>query len=96
VAANRGTAALGGALPTLARNLIATKKPVVFLALGNPYLLRNFPEVAAYVALYSTVPPSEIAAAKALFGEIPIEGRLPVSIPGLAKLGAGIQVPRKN
>ncbi len=92
VAANRGTAALGGALPSLVRNLIATKKPVIFVAMGNPYLLRNFPEVAAYLALYSTVPPSEIAAAKALFGEIPIDGKLPISIPGQAKLGTGIQL----
>lgn len=90
VAANRGTAALGGELPRLIENLIATKKPVVLLALGNPYLLRNFPDVAAYVAMYSTVPPSEIAVAKALFGEIPIGGKLPVSIPGFAGVGDGI------
>ena len=93
VAANRGTAALGGALPHLIQNLIATKKPVVLLALGNPYLLRNFPDVAAYLAMYSTVPPSEIAAAKALFGEIPIGGKLPVSIPGFARVGDGIVLP---
>ena len=92
VAANRGTAALGGELPALIQSLIATKKPVVLIALGNPYLLRNFPDVAAYLAMYSTVPPSEIAAAKALFGAIPINGKLPVSIPGLAKLGDGISM----
>jgi beta-N-acetylhexosaminidase len=90
VAANRGTAALGGELPALIQNLIATKKPVVLLALGNPYLLRNFPDVAAYVAMYSTVPPAEIAAAKALFGAIPVSGKLPVSIPGFASVGDGI------
>lgn len=90
VAANRGTAALGGELPGLIQSLVATKKPVVLIALGNPYLLRNFPDVAAYVAMYSTVAPSEIAAAKALFGAIPIGGKLPVSIPGFAKVGDGI------
>lgn len=93
VAANRGTAAMSGELPTLVQNLIATRKPVIFLALGNPYLLRNFPDVAAYVALYSTVPPSEVSAAKALFGKIKIEGKLPVSIPGYAKAGDGIVLP---
>jgi beta-N-acetylhexosaminidase len=90
VAANRGTAALGGHLPRLIQNLIATKEPVVLIALGNPYLLRNFPDVAAYIAMYSTVPPSEIAAAKAIFGAIPIGGKLPVSIPGFASVGDGI------
>ncbi|HVW10689.1 MAG TPA: hypothetical protein VHC90_19005, partial [Bryobacteraceae bacterium] len=56
----------------------------------NPYLLRNFPEVAAYLATYSTVPPSENAAVKALFGDIEISGKLPVSIPGFANVGDGL------
>ncbi len=90
VAANRGSAAMGGGLPGLVQGLLATKKPVVFVAMGNPYLLRNFPDVAAYIATYSTVPPSEIAAAKAIFGEMPITGRLPVSIPGYANRNDGI------
>jgi beta-N-acetylhexosaminidase len=92
VAAYRGSVALGGGFPQLIENLIATKKPVALIAMGNPYLLRNFPEVAAYMTTYSTVPPSEISAAKALFGEIPINGKLPVSIPGFAQYGDGISV----
>jgi hypothetical protein len=39
--------------------------------------------------------PSEIAAVKALFGEIPISGRTPVSIPGFAQIGDGIQSPAR-
>jgi len=31
--------------------------------------------------------------AKALFGEIAIAGRLPVTIPGIAAYGDGIEVP---
>jgi beta-N-acetylhexosaminidase len=61
------------------------------VALGNPFLIRSFPTVAAYLALYSTVAPSEIAAVKTLFGEIAIRGRLPVSIPEIAQYGEGIQ-----
>jgi beta-N-acetylhexosaminidase len=95
VAANRGNVGMGGGLPALVQNLIATRKPVVFVALGNPYLLRIFPGVAAYMAMYSTVPPSEAAAVRALFGEIAIGGRLPVSIPGFARVGDGIQLPAK-
>lgn len=92
VSPSRGSAALGGNLPGFVESLIATKKPVVFVAMGNPYLLRNFPDVAAYLTTYSTVEPSERAAARALFGEIAISGKLPVSIPGLAKVGDGIGV----
>jgi beta-N-acetylhexosaminidase len=66
---------------------------VTLISLGNPYLWRAFPKVAAYLTTYSTVAPSEIAAIKALYGEIPIRGRLPVTIPELAKYGDGIQLP---
>ncbi len=90
VAAYRGDVALGGGFPQLVQNLLATKKPVVFIALGNPYLLRSFPEVAAYMTTYSTVPPSEVSAVRALFGEIAIGGKLPVTIPGFAQYGDGI------
>jgi beta-N-acetylhexosaminidase len=92
VTASRGSTGLGGELPQAVSALSATGKLVTMIALGSPYLLRNFPEITAYLATFSSVPPSEVAAVKALWGEIPIRGRLPVSIPGLAKLGDGIQV----
>jgi hypothetical protein len=38
------------------------------------------------------VVPSEIAAARAILGEIDITGHLPVTIPGQAALGEGIQL----
>jgi beta-N-acetylhexosaminidase len=92
VASYRGSVALAGNYSKLLDALLGAGPPVVFVALGNPYLLRSFPGVSAYLATYSTVPPSEIAAARAVFGEIPIQGRLPVSIPGQAKCGDGIQL----
>jgi beta-N-acetylhexosaminidase len=92
VSAYRGSVGLAGELPHAVETLIASGQPVALVALGNPYLLRNFPGVAAYLATFSNVPPSEIAAVEALFGEIDIRGHLPVSIPGLANYGEGIQV----
>jgi len=92
VSAYRGNVALAGVFPALLNRILGNGKPVILVALGSPYLLRSFPAVSAYLATYSTVPPSETAAVKALFGEIAIEGRLPVSIPGLAKYGDGIQL----
>jgi beta-N-acetylhexosaminidase len=66
---------------------------MLLISMGNPYLLRNYPDVPGYIATYSTVPPSEIAVVKAIFGEIPIQGKLPVTIPNLAKIGDGILMP---
>jgi len=95
-AAYRGNLALGGELPRVLETLAASGKPVVLVSLGSPYLMRSFPAVGAYLATYSTVPPSEVAAVRALFGEIAIRGRLPVSIPGLAQVGDGIQLPARR
>ena len=93
VGAYRGTVGmLGGELPHAVDALIATGKPVAMIALGNPYVLRNFGGVTAYLATFSNVAPSEIAAARAVLGEIPITGHLPVSIPGQAAYGEGIQL----
>jgi beta-N-acetylhexosaminidase len=92
VAAYTGNPALRGDFPKLIDSLIGTGKPVALVALGSPYLLRSFPGVTAYLATFSTVPPSEASALKALLGEIPIRGHLPVTIPNVAKYGEGIQL----
>jgi beta-N-acetylhexosaminidase len=93
VAAYRGDVALGGEFPHMLDALFATGKPVALIALGNPYLVRSFPKAAAFLLTFSTVPPSETAAAKALFGGAAVSGHTPVSIPGVAQLGDGIQLP---
>jgi beta-N-acetylhexosaminidase len=92
VGAYRGTVGmLGGELPHALEALMASGKPVALIALGNPYVLRNFGNVTAYLATFSNVAPSEIAAARAMLGEIAITGHLPVTIPGQAAYGEGIQ-----
>jgi beta-N-acetylhexosaminidase len=92
VSSERGAARLSAELSRSLDGLIATGKPVALVALGNPYLLRGYPKVAAYLATFSGVAPSEIAAVKALWGEIAIHGHLPVTIPGEASYGDGIQL----
>jgi beta-N-acetylhexosaminidase len=92
VNAGSGTVGMSSELSRAIDSLIATGKPLALVALGNPYLLRAYPKATAYLATFSTVGPSEIAAVKALWGEIAIRGHLPVTIPGEAKYGEGIQV----
>ncbi len=96
VAAYRGSVGLEGGLSGFMNSLIQTNPAVALISLGNPYLLRNFPGVSAYLATFSPSDTSEVAAAKAILGQVPIQGKLPVSIPGLAKLGDGIEVTNQG
>jgi beta-N-acetylhexosaminidase len=90
--AYRGNVALPQTYMPLMEGLLKSGTPVTMISLGNPYLLRSFPAVSAYLATFSVAPTAEAAAVKAMFGEIPVTGKLPVSIPGLAKFGDGIQL----
>jgi beta-N-acetylhexosaminidase len=68
----------------------------VVLAMGNPYVIGDFPSIQNYVCAFSNASVSETAAVKALFGEIPISGHLPVTIPGIASRGEGLQRPARR
>jgi beta-N-acetylhexosaminidase len=96
VAANRGSVGLNGELTPFIAKLTEGSAPVAIVAMGNPYLLSAFPQTAAYLATFSSTPPSEVSAVKALFGEMPIAGHMPVTIPGFAKYGDGIQMPARS
>jgi beta-N-acetylhexosaminidase len=63
------------------------------IAMGNPYLASDFPKIENYMCTFSNATVSEVAAAKALFGEIAIRGHLPVTIPNVAQRGAGLERP---
>ncbi len=69
----------------------AAAKTVV-VAMGNPYIASQIPEVQNYLCTFSDADVSELSAVRALFGEIPTPGRLPVTIPGIAARGAGMSM----
>jgi beta-N-acetylhexosaminidase len=86
-----------GLLPSqqaLLKKLASMQKPLIWIAFGTPYVLRLLPEVGTQVCTFSYSDVSQIAAAKALAGEIDITGKMPISIPALAKVGDGLQIPR--
>jgi beta-N-acetylhexosaminidase len=96
VATFNGGSTLHPSLDAFVSKIVAGSAPVGLVALGNPYLLKSYPTVAGYLATYSNTPTAELAAVKALFGEIKLNGRLPVTIPGLANYGDGIQMPART
>jgi beta-N-acetylhexosaminidase len=86
--------AMADATGTLLQQLLdhAAEKTAI-VAMGNPYLASDFPKIENYMCTFSNATVSEVAAIKALFGEIPIRGHLPVSIPNIAQRGAGLERP---
>jgi beta-glucosidase-like glycosyl hydrolase/CubicO group peptidase (beta-lactamase class C family) len=78
----------------LAEQLYKSGKPVITLAFGSPYLIERFPQAETWLGAFGISDVAQISMARALFGEIPVHGRLPVTIPGLGlKAGFGIDVP---
>jgi beta-N-acetylhexosaminidase len=81
---------------TLLQQLLdhAAEKTAV-IAMGNPYLASDFPKIENYMCTFSNATVSEVGAIKALFGEIPVHGHLPVTIPNVAQRGAGLERPAR-
>jgi beta-N-acetylhexosaminidase len=77
------------------RELLRRPTRTVVVSFGNPYLLREIPDVPTYMIAWSPYPVSQRAAARALLGINAIGGRLPISIPPVAPFGAGLtRTPR--
>lgn len=84
------------AVPEVARKLLAdlgANLPTIAISFGTPYLLREIPTAGTYFCAYGIQPVMQLAAVHALFGEAPVSGKLPVTIPGLVPRGTGIAKP---
>jgi beta-glucosidase-like glycosyl hydrolase len=93
VRAGSGKLVLPDAARTAVESLAASGARLVGVSFGNPYLAADLPGLATYLAAYGDQPVMQAAVARALFGEAEISGRLPVTIPGVAERGSGIQKP---
>ncbi|MFJ9895053.1 glycoside hydrolase family 3 protein [Streptomyces sp. NPDC091280] len=66
---------------TLVEQLAATGRPVVAVAVRNPYDVAQLPAVPAYLASYSWTDVELRAAARVIAGRVAPRGRLPVAVP---------------
>lgn len=73
------------------RDLQRRPTRTVVVAFGNPYLLREIPDVPVYMVAWGGYPVAQRAAARALIGTATITGRLPIAIPPVAPIGTGLQ-----
>ncbi len=77
----------------LAGQIFSSGKPVITVGLGSPYLIESFPQAETWLAAFGISDVAQISVARALFGQIPVRGHLPVTIPGV-KLAAGFGIQR--
>jgi beta-glucosidase-like glycosyl hydrolase len=77
-------------LQDLARTTANTPKPFVTMFFGNPYVPMFVPELPAVLLTYDFYDHAELSAVRALAGEAPIGGRLPITLPGLFDAGFGL------
>ena len=68
----------------------AGSKPVVTTFFGNPYAAMYLADLPAMLVTYDLYDGAEAAAVRALVGEAPITGRLPITMPGMYEAGTGI------
>ena len=78
------------ALRAIARQTEQTRKPFVAVLFGNPYTATFLQDVPAILLTYDFYDRAERSAVRALAGEAPITGKLPIGLPGLAERGAGL------
>ena len=93
VADRKGSVGLPDDEAAVVDRLLAAGKPVIVACFGSPYLVERFPAAKTWIAAFST---GRCGAARrgprAYSARWPIGGRLPVNIPGVAPLGAGLDL----
>jgi beta-N-acetylhexosaminidase len=77
-------------LGDLARLTAGTPRPFVTVLFGNPYVSLAVPELPAMLLTYDFYDLAERSAVRALAGEAPITGRLPIALAGLGDAGFGL------
>ena len=66
------------------------RRPFVTVFFGNPYVASFIPDLPAVMLTYDFYDLAEASAVRALAGEAAIGGRLPIELPGYAKVGSGL------
>ncbi len=80
----------GARQQALVKALVATGRPLVVVAVRDPYDIAYLPGVTTYLATYSYTEVSMKSLARVLLGATPPRGKLPVEIPHLYPYGHGL------
>jgi beta-N-acetylhexosaminidase len=81
----------------LLEGVAALNKPFVTVIFGNPYTATFLQKLPAMLLTYEAFDGVEAAAVRAIAGDAPIQGQLPISLPGMFSIGHGLQrAPRST
>jgi len=75
---------------SLVQQLHELSVPLVVVSLRTPYDLAAFPWISTHIATYEYTPTASEVAVRGIFGAHEFQGRLPVTIPGVAERGHGL------
>ena len=78
-------------LQDLARRSERSSQPLVAAFFGSPYTPMFVQDIPAMLLTYDFSDYAEQSAVRAIAGEIPIGGKLPIGLPGLFPIGHGLQ-----
>jgi beta-N-acetylhexosaminidase len=90
IASSSGRMDLTPAQISLLDWLSGTDRPVVGVLFGNPYVAAALPRLPAVLLTYDNFDAMEVAAVRAIAGEVPIAGKLPITLPGMLPFGYGL------
>jgi beta-N-acetylhexosaminidase len=77
-------------LQEISRRTKASNKPFVTVMFGNPYTALFLKDLPAVMLTYDFYDLAEASAVRALAGEAPIGGKLPIALPDLFPVGHGL------
>jgi beta-glucosidase-like glycosyl hydrolase len=80
-------------LGDIARASAQRSRPMVGVFFGSPYVAASVADIPSQLLTYDFSDLAEESAVRALAGEIPIGGRLPIELPGLFTVGHGLSRP---
>ena len=83
-------APVAGMLQDLARATARSNQPFVAAFFGSPYAAMAVAEIPTMLLTYDFSDDAELAAVRAMAGEIAISGKLPVALPGMFPLAHGL------
>jgi len=77
------------------KGILTEAKNLVITSFGDPWVMQYFQTASTYLCAFDNTVNSQENVVKAIFGETPIKGKMPVSLKHVFERGDGIEMPAK-